>query len=653
MLSPQDRRLFLDLLRPPVHETGVAYRLDLAIGTTYSLDLIAMLAAPVAMAFADWQDRDGRPVGDPLALLKAVRQYADRICLFCQAGKIYVPKHYQPLLVNLESSIVQAVAPQGGSFHPKVWVLRFEHPESPSDVIYRVLCLSRNLTFDRSWDTLLSLEGPLKQRTNAISRNHPLGEFVESLTAMANPKLSATWNDRVKQIAHELRRVELETPPPFEDLKFVPMGIANATKWPFPDQLNKLLVVSPFVDDGCVKDLAWHESPMQLVARPESLALLSQASIDAFEKVWTLDETAEPEASEAEQAMETATAEPQPQEIPLVGLHAKVYVGDYGARASVWTGSANATKTAFERNVEFLVELLGKRSLCGVDAVLGKQENAGPKRAGSLADMLQPYSEHIPASATQLAEVEFERLVDRFARSLIVAAPAARCLSLDSPEVFRIQLDSQTPLPAMLMGASLRVWPASLHESNAQPADGASTTWCSFEPVSVDALTSFFAFELTSVDGKIRRSFILNLPLIGAPDNRRERILRNLLDSPQKLLRFLLMLLLNPDNANLGGLLAATGAADKDKLQRFEFLESTLLESLLRALDRDPSRIDQVAGVIEDLLQTPEGRTLLPNNFESVWLPIWEVRQKQLAAERATPSTGAAAATEPPAALQP
>jgi hypothetical protein len=126
-----------------------------------------------------------------------------------------------------------------------------------------------------------------------------------------------------------------------------------------------------------------------------------------------------------------------------------------------------------------------------------------------------------------------------------------------------------------------------------------------------------------------------------------------LLDSPQKLLRFLLMLLLNPDNANLGGLLAATVAADKDKLQRFEFLESTLLESLLRALDRDPSRIDQVAGVIDDLLQTPEGRTLLPDNFESVWLPVWEVRQKQLAAERAAPSPSAAAATEPPAALQP
>ena len=27
--------------------------------------------------------------------------------------------------------------------------------------MYRVLCMSRNMTFDRSWDTLLSLEGEL------------------------------------------------------------------------------------------------------------------------------------------------------------------------------------------------------------------------------------------------------------------------------------------------------------------------------------------------------------------------------------------------------------------------------------------------------------------------------------------------------------
>ena len=143
MLEPTSRRLLLESFAPPS-----GYHLDWTVGTTYTLDLMALLAAPVAFAFADCQDRDGRPVVEPLALLKAVRQYADRMLLFCQAGKIHVPSSYQMMLASLEGSIAEARAPRGGSFHPKVWFLRYENDDR--DVKYRFLCLSRNMTFDRA-----------------------------------------------------------------------------------------------------------------------------------------------------------------------------------------------------------------------------------------------------------------------------------------------------------------------------------------------------------------------------------------------------------------------------------------------------------------------------------------------------------------------
>ena len=57
---------------------------------------------------------------------------------------------------------------------------------------------------------------------------------------------------------------------------------------------------------------------------------------------------------------------------------------------------------------------------------------------------------------------------------------------------------------------------------------------------------------------------------------------------------------------------------------------STLFESLVRALDRDPERLDQVAEVIDDLRKTPEGKELLPHDLEDIWEPIWSVRQKQI-----------------------
>src|SRR5262245_55993164 len=139
MLGPHDRRLLLDALRPPA-----GYALDFALGTTYSLDLLALLTAPLAFTLFDWQDAEGRPMADPLATLEALRRYADRIAVFCQSGQTLVPKQRRILFGYLEGSVFE-VAPPGpaSSFHPKFWALRFTAPDEP--VRYRLLNLSRNL----------------------------------------------------------------------------------------------------------------------------------------------------------------------------------------------------------------------------------------------------------------------------------------------------------------------------------------------------------------------------------------------------------------------------------------------------------------------------------------------------------------------------
>ena len=121
MLQPSSRRLLLDGLRP-----SGGYRLDRAVGTSYTVDLLALLTAPLAFTFFDWEDEKGRPMADPLALLEAVRRHAQRIHLFCQAGRVKVPAPGQTLLAYLEDSVFEVEAPhKGGVFHPKVWLLRY------------------------------------------------------------------------------------------------------------------------------------------------------------------------------------------------------------------------------------------------------------------------------------------------------------------------------------------------------------------------------------------------------------------------------------------------------------------------------------------------------------------------------------------------
>lgn len=87
MLEPQKRRLLMEALRPPG-----GYSLSCAVATTFSLDLLALITAPLAFALYDQEDGDGRPVLDPLRLLDSLREYADRIAIFCQAGQTSVPR---------------------------------------------------------------------------------------------------------------------------------------------------------------------------------------------------------------------------------------------------------------------------------------------------------------------------------------------------------------------------------------------------------------------------------------------------------------------------------------------------------------------------------------------------------------------------------
>ena len=183
MLEPRDRLLLFEALKPPE-----GFRFDQGIGTTYSLDLLALLTVPLAFTWFEQQgDEDQRAGVNSLEILESLRRHADQLTIFCHAGRIALPKTSYPQLAFVESSIVECQPAEGAAFHPKVWVLRWVN--DAGDVRYRVLCLSRNLTFARSWDTLLALDGELSpNRRAAIGRNKGLVDFVRALPRVATRK---------------------------------------------------------------------------------------------------------------------------------------------------------------------------------------------------------------------------------------------------------------------------------------------------------------------------------------------------------------------------------------------------------------------------------------------------------------------------------
>jgi hypothetical protein len=599
VLSPRERQLLLENLRPPE-----GYRLDFAVGTSYSLDLIALLVAPLAFTFYDWEDDEGRPTDEPLALLESVRRHAEHIVLYCQAGEIMVPRHGQPLLAYLEPCVVEVQAPlTGGVFHPKIWLLRYIRDGEPTR--YRFLCLSRNLTFDRCWDSLLCMDGQLLDRTNAFSVNHPLGDFIDALPGLAVRAKPEAHAARVAQIAHEVRRVSFEAPPDVEAFAFHPLGLGPRKALPVGTHGGPLLIMSPFVSRSLLDSLLERTNPCTLISRPDELSRLPSDLLERFqERIYILDGAAEEITDETD---ETPAA-------GLSGLHAKLFVEDDGWNAHVFTGSANATDAAFNRNVEFLTELVGKKSKLGTRSLL---EGGGNDGTG-IKQLLKPWS----GQSTQLSEEErirqaLEHQLTAARRALAAQPLLFRCVPV--PETgFMLEVHAVRNLNS-IDGVTVRCWPAILRPDTAISLSSGVGALAAFGPIELAHVTAFLAFELAAVQGDIhaRCAFAMRLPLEGLPEDRLERLLASQLSDPEQLLR-LLWLLLEPDSA-AGANFLTRAPNGNGSWNGYGTDVRPIFEQLIRSIVDAEHRTRDVGRLIEDLARSPEGRALLPAGLLDLW----------------------------------
>lgn len=606
MLEPQDRTTLMDLVRPP---EGCS--LDCAIGTTYSLDLLAMLFVPLAFTMFEWERSEDGLETNCVPILESLRRYADRYLVFCQAGRIGLPAKQSPLFSYLEKSVIEVTAPHpGGAFHPKVWALRYSGEDG---IIYRLLCLSRNLTFDRSWDTALALEGPLVDRTYGIGLNRPLGEFYAALPALAQRGLPSDAREQVSLVADELRRVKFEPPPGLEMTRFWPLSIPGHSSYPFGESPQRLLIVSPFLAGGAVEEFAdWCGGDTDLISRPDQIDALTPQCREKLAHLYCLD------TPSVDEEVETP---PDTDDTPLEGLHAKLYVADKGHHSRIWTGSANATDAAYQRNVEFLVELTAKKSQCGVQALL-----ADSKDPTTLGHLLRPH-EPAPPAAEDPALAELQGTLEAVKQALLEGWSGH--VSATDPEG-SYQLTVTRAGMAVDIPADVRVmlWPITLKAQHARTLADAQAGPVSFGPLGLEELTSFLAFEVRQVADLVPAlRFVLNVPTTGFPADREQRLLKAILHDTDRVIRFILLLLAEqrPDLPEMPSIIRTWMAERKDRPAKWD--ELPLFEALVKALHHDPSLLDHVKQLVDDLNEG-EGPDLLPPGFMQVWEPIWAARQE-------------------------
>lgn len=695
MLEPHQRRDLIEALKPPA-----GYTLDYAVGTSYTLDLLSVLIAPLAFTFFSWEGEDETQVSpetiktnspvprfrvDPLALLETVRRYSDKFAVFCQVGQIKVPNGNPLFYSYLENSIFEAAPPQQSRvFHPKVWVLRYV-PETftkgmaASPVQYRLLCLSRNLTFDRTWDTMLVLDGTMGE--GEVETNRPLQDFLLALPGMARREIKGEVREKIEQLAEGLGKVRFEIPEGFDSIRFWPLGIKTAnSNWPFGGSekpFDRLAVVSPFLTQGFLTRLSaqsYHSN--FLISRLECLdKLAGSKTLNRFENKYVLSYEAELSDGEKEIGTGEDETENSRELAPMIGLHAKLFLVEEGDRARLWTGSANATDAAFNGNIEFLVELAGKKNRIGINSLLAQGEY---EDAPGLIRLLQLYTpsqteipidpflnvleqnlnnvchdlSFLPLRARVVNNLETPKTgpsqeLDKAADDFIYSDTKTTYGESNSSTSYQLELYVEGEVNIKpLEGIKVRAWPITLQELSSSVAvelGMPGDIFISFNAVSLEALTSFFAFEVTAA-GKdlssgeyreLKNRFVLNLPLEGIPKNRKEQLLKSLLTNSNDVMRFILFLLAQgetPEGRELISIAEELGVwagwGKPEELGKGPKAEPPIFEIMVRSLARNPEKLDQIARLVTDLGSTDSGRLLLPEGFLEIWEPIWQARQR-------------------------
>ena len=404
-LTPETRVLLTDALRPPA-----GYRVEAAVGTTYSLNLTALLLAPLSFALFDQGNADEIGAVDPIRLLEAVRRYADRTTVFCQAGGIHVPSTYRSILTFVEDSVHEVMSfHKEAIFHPKVWAIRFI--DQGENRIHRVIILSRNMTLDRSWDTALVLD---EEQDGAIDAA-PAADFVRRLPTLALPGLSAGRAAEIEGLASSLSVARLAAPSPFTAGELLPIGMTDDRVWPFPDQGKRLLAISPFLSKPAIGAISTIAADRTVVSRAESLELVGSKLLAGW-SVNVLQRLAETDPGTDLDDISAPT--PDGFLESNEGLHAKTFVIDLGGgQSTIVTGSANLTSATWGTNVEFDAVLTGPTSACGVEAML----NGSPEAPG-LSRILEEYSITDEEGAADAA-IETSHALEQFHQQLAANEP--------------------------------------------------------------------------------------------------------------------------------------------------------------------------------------------------------------------------------------
>jgi len=501
MLNPTSDRLdYGRLLSPPY-----GYELVAAVGTTYSLDFSALIGVCIALELAE--EPDSQLLKNPVCLLQALRRAGDKVAVFCQAGQIQAPSDASSLYILLETIVYQVLLekrkshPIFPSFHPKFWLARYGNAQGGER--WRLVILSRNLTFDRSWDIAVALDG--EPGEDMVPQNQPIIDFLGFLQSKLPQGPSGKKKGvLLRSLINALPRVvfSAQSVDKFQDFEFIPVGVPNRkggiytmkeTKL-FSHSFHNLLVMSPFLSADVIKE--FNTRPMRiddpkrvLVTRKEALAKLLNEHCDKFDIYTMKNDIVNGEASLSEEPTETRQQD----------IHAKLYLWHKYPNCELYLGSMNSSSSGLKGNVECMLCLRSTSRWLNLEKLMTALFGADP-------DGPQNPFELTPLPPPQEQDANKTDALEKMIKALCHATPQASVREENGTYTITLSFKNLESCEGLTLSPLLTEQTVEVSEQ------------CQFKGLALLQLSEFY--RVTAANEEIRISRTIKIPTIGIPKER-------------------------------------------------------------------------------------------------------------------------------------
>ena len=596
MLNPNYNRLDYGQILAP----NPGYSLDFAVGTTYSIDLDALVGASLALGLSE--ETDSELMNNPICLLEALRCTGDKIALFCEGGQIHLPGKVTSLYILLEKIVFSVkTAKQSGmasypSFHPKFWLIRYKNTDG--DLYYRVVVMSRNLTFDRSWDISYFMDGKPTRRTN--KKNDPVCDFLKYLLAQLPSSNNGKAKARmIRELIKELPNVEFNPPEKeFIDYEFIPNGINRSYKIIehelFTETFHEALIISPFISGDIIRNFNDRNSnsPIEnpryaLFTRELSLGKLKPEDVNNFE-IYTLRDR----VIDGESELSDNSSPAQKQDI-----HAKVYMVKKYSTSNLYLGSLNASHNAVYGNVEFMLKLTAKNRYLNMDK-LKESLFCGDETGDD-----NPFQRINLENAIIVKEDSKANELNSIIKDFVRCNPKA-VANTESDDHYSIKLDIDE---FDTKGHSVTIRP--LLSNKTRPIENEII----FETLTLEQLSEFYVLSVSNEEKPIERVIIIQTE--GLPDDREKAVVSNMINGDVNCFYRYISFLLGDDSI-LSSLETSFLSENTSSTQnKTTYRLPALYEKMLQTAATDPEKFKG----IDYLIRAISDDGIIPDEFRKLY----------------------------------